>query len=124
MLMLANVDSYTNKMLYNGYKSAAEEGTCALFLLIYCANMSCVKPFRMAVSHSGQSSLVQSLATLLRNDGMLQCDAQNTHYSSVVKYQIRSGDKSELGLQFNQNNSRELCVSGCSHSRQALINTV
>lgn len=28
----------------------------------------------MAVSHPGQSSLVHSLATLLRNDGMWQCD--------------------------------------------------
>ncbi|XP_060888124.1 serine/threonine-protein kinase 11-interacting protein isoform X2 [Labrus mixtus] len=40
--------------------------------------MSCWNSFRMSVSHNGQSSLVQSLATLLRNDGDLVLDGSST----------------------------------------------
>lgn len=44
----------------------------------------------MAVSSSGQSSLVHSLATLLRNDGMLQCDDTQTFTPVELNSRLRT----------------------------------
>lgn len=81
----------------------------------------------MAVSDSGQFPLVHSLATLLRNDGMFQYDSQiytlpqrqlNTKSVRVTKMscQVYLGcNVTSAWAQFDQNNSRVLCASGCSH---------
>lgn len=65
--MLASVEVHTNV-----YELSTLWNSCLGFKLRCRANIKCLEPSRMAVSHSGQCPLVHSLAKLLRNDGTLK----------------------------------------------------
>lgn len=101
--------------------------------MLVCHALS-LKRFRMAVSHLVQIPLVHSLATLLRNDGMFQCDSQTlTGPPSAVRDPLGSGVTKVVSSWFYSTGLRHpcsiwphitpggLCASGCSRYDQRVL---